>query len=260
MRLILTQPRLRAFDNRNSLDAIAEVIDSIPGGTASTDVLLLPEHFCFVSDADEYITAVGALARDAGCFVIGGSFHEQSPEVKRNTGAIFAPDGDIMIWYDKLRPYADERKRVNAGNRSGECTIGGVRVLVLICADFWYSDLFLQQTEAPDLVLVPALSVTRKATPVFSRELWKHLAISRAYEFGVYVGISDWAEDSILPRHQAAGVGGFADTTGSEPEFFYRSMNGNRCMLIEVNSDALRTFRKDRSDRGFSHQRPSSRN
>jgi predicted amidohydrolase len=251
MRLLLTQPQLRAFDNAHSIESVDRILDAVPNGLRSDDIVLLPEHTFFVQTEEEYLGIIQPLAKGYGCHVVGGSYHEISGEVKRNTGSVVAPDGGVLGSFDKLRPYSEERSRVNPGERLGEFRIGDVTVLVLICADFWFSDLFMQAEALPDLVLVPALSVTRKATPDYSRSLWRHLAISRAYEFGVFVGISDWGYPSKLPKHITSGVGGFADTTGVDPSGFYRATGDAELQVIEPDFAALETFRKDRGDRGF---------
>ncbi|MBN1448285.1 MAG: carbon-nitrogen hydrolase family protein [Bacteroidetes bacterium] len=251
MRLILPQPTLKAFDNDHSVDTVRRTIDAVPGGCRSEDILLLPEHAYFVDSKEAYLDILQPLARDCGCHVVGGSFHEIGGDVKRNTGAVIAPDGEVLGWYDKLRPYADERTRVNPGTRLGEFRIGDVNVLVLICADFWFSDLFLQARRLPDLVLVPALSVTRKPAPDYSRRLWRHLAISRTYEFGVLAGISDWSHGSSLPKLMTSGVGGFADTTHADPDTFYTPIPESGVLVIEPDFAALERFRRDRGDRGF---------
>ncbi len=251
MRLILTQPQLKAFDNAHSLDTIRRLLEGVQGGLDREDIVVLPEHAFFVQAQQEYLAITQQLARDCGCHLVGGSFHEIGEGMKRNTGAVLTPEGDVVGWFDKLRPYADERRRVDAGSRLGEFRIGELNVLVLICADFWFSDLFYKAHVLPDFVLVPALSVTRKSTPDYSRALWKHLAVSRAYEFGVFVGISDWGFPSELPKHITSGVGGFADTTGNEHSAFYRATGDAALQVIEPDLDALAQFRRDRQDRGF---------
>ncbi|MGB5074303.1 MAG: carbon-nitrogen hydrolase family protein, partial [Bacteroidota bacterium] len=251
MRLILAQPQLKAFDNAHSLDVIRRLLDGVRGGLRRDDILLLPEHAFFVQTQEEYLAIMRPLATEYGCHIVGGSFHEIGEGVKRNTGAVLTPDGEVQGWYDKLRPYSDERSRVDPGSRLGEFRIGELNVLVLICADFWFSDLFLQAHTLPDLVLVPALSVTRKSTPDYSRELWRHLAIGRAYEFGVFAGISDWGFPSELPKHITSGVGGFADTTGVDPAAFYHPTGDAAIQIVEPDFEALAHFRRDREDRGF---------
>lgn len=251
MKLILTQPQLKAFDNTHSLNSVKRILDAVEDGLSKTDLVVLPEHVFFVQSDEEYKNIVQPLAQEYGCHILGGSYHEIRDDIRRNTGSLFAPDGSVVGSFDKLRPYSDERDRVDAGTRLGEMQIGDKRILVLICADFWFSDLFLQVERLPDLVLVPALSVTRKATPDYSRALWRNLAISRAYEFGVYVGISDWGHPSTLPQLMTSGVGGFADTTGTDPEKFYTPIGDQESLVIEPDFESLAHFRRDRADRGF---------
>ena len=251
MRLILTQPQLTAFDNTHSLDIFRRQLDAMQGGVARGDIVLLPEHAFFVQSQEEYLAIVQPLAREYGCHLVAGSFHEITDEVKRNTGAVLSPEGEVLGWFDKLRPYSEERSRVEAGTRLGEFRIGDLNILILICADFWFGDLFFRARALPDLVLVPALSVTRKTTPDYSRALWRHLAIGRAYEFGVFVGISDWGFPSALPKHITSGVGGFADTTGTDPDLFYRATGDAALRSIEPDFEALAHFRHDRMERGF---------
>ncbi|HKU41489.1 MAG TPA: hypothetical protein VJR89_25205, partial [Polyangiales bacterium] len=133
----------------------------------------------------------------------------------------------------------------------GELTIGGRRLLILVCADFWFSDLFHRTTQLPDLVLVPAHSVTRKPAPDYSRALWRHLAVSRAYEFGVYVAISDWAHAPAPPIGlPASGVGGLADPATIDPDRFFLPIE-DQLRVYELDFDALERFRRDRYARGF---------
>lgn len=259
MRLILTQPLLKAFDNTHNRNAIYRSLDGVGEGFHKDDIILLPEHSFFHADREGYLEEIAGLARDTGCTIVGGSFHEITEEYRRNTGAILSPDGSVLCWYDKLRPYADERQRVDAGSRLGECILAGHRVLVLICADFWFSDLYSRTQSLPELVLVPALSVTRKPSPDYSRTMWRHLAVSRAYEFGVYVGISDWSSDSLLPSLRTSGVGGFADAAVTDAERFFQSTGDARVQVVNLDFEALREFREDREARGFFWKGPSGK-
>ena len=103
----------------------------------------------------------------------------------------------------------------------------------------------------PDLVLVPALSVTRRPTSAYAQALWWHLSVCRSYEFGAYVGISDWAEGSHLPLGRPAGVAGFADPTVVQPERLFERVGGTGVLVVEPDFERLRRFRKDRIERGF---------
>lgn len=109
----------------------------------------------------------------------------------------------------------------------------------------------MKATKLPDVILVPSLSVSRKPKGEYSRSLWHHLAISRAYEFGVYVGISDWGEQSTLPKYRTCGVGGFADPTLLNPDQFFQPIDEKGISIYKLNFKALESFREDRRQRGF---------
>lgn len=251
MKLVLLQPQLRAFDNEHSTAVLRSLIDSAKGSFDERDVIVLPEHFYFGSEAEPYHDFIRELAVANVCHVIGGSFHEQRDGKPINTGYVVNPYGEIIASYDKLRPYAEEQKWVEPGETLGEFQIDGVRFLCLICADFWFSDLIYRAKELPDILVVPALSVTRKSTQDYSRELWRHLAISRAYEFGVYVGISDWGYPSELPSLFTCGVGGFANPTTVIPSDFFHPIGNEGVLTVAIDLDALNEFRDDRRQRGF---------
>jgi predicted amidohydrolase len=179
MRLVLIQPPLGFGEEAGNLDVIRRLVATGGLDPAPDDVLLLPEHVDPTESDDEFVRHARALARDLGCHVVGGSHHCRRDAGFVNAGAAVAPDGTIVGRYEKLRPYADERRMVRPGTVLGEFVLAGRHVLVLVCADFWFSDLFQRVTRLPDIILVPALSVTRKPTPDYSRALWRHLAVAR---------------------------------------------------------------------------------
>jgi predicted amidohydrolase len=251
MRVVLVQPQLRHAAGESNLDRIRTLVSRSAIELARDDLLLLPEGFHFGGSHDDYKADVGELARDLGCHVVGGSHREQLTGAALNAGIVADPDGREIARYEKMRPYASEREWVQAGNQLGEVRVGGFNLLIFICADFWFADLFQRATHMPDIVLVPALSVTRKPTPDYSRTLWQNLAVARAYEFGAYVGISDWGHPSELPLLFASGVGGFADPTTIEAKALFRPIGAGEIAAFPVDRAALDAFRADRMDRGF---------
>jgi len=251
VKLVLVQPQLHHDAGAENLEAIRALIDNARVDVAAGDVIVLPERFEMREDAAAYETEVASFARAHGCHVVGGSHHERRGKSAVNAGIAVDPRGNVVERYEKLRPYALERQFVDPGTRIGEFSIDGRHLLVLICADFWFVDLVLRATSAPDLIVVPALSVTRKSTPDYSRALWRHLAISRAYEFGAYVGISDWAYPSHLPSMFTAGAGGFADPTAIDPDRFFTPVPSAGVAVFDVDFAALDAFRRDRRARGF---------
>ncbi|MGE0328798.1 MAG: carbon-nitrogen hydrolase family protein [Polyangiaceae bacterium] len=258
MHLWLAQPKLGFESTDQNLEALKRLLEAQPAPEAS-DILVLPEHFEVSRAADAYLRGMEALAKSLGCYVVGGTQHRELGDRARNTGGAFGPQGQLLFQYEKLRPYADERHWVEPGEALGEGTIAGLHCLVLVCADFWFSDLFQACKKLPSLVLVPALSVSRKPTPDYSRTMWRHLAISRAYEFGCYVGVSDWAVDSRLPRLAPSGVAGFADPTQVDPaRLFIPAPGSGDAGLLRVTLDLerLSAFQADRHVRGFFWRTP----
>lgn len=252
MRLVLMQPALRAGDPGFNCRAIEELVRTHRERFMPDDVIVLPEHFTSDDSPAAYDGFVRSLAAQAGCYVVGGSHHRLNPDGRRiNYGHAVDARGTLLGTYTKRRPYFNEQLRVSPGDAFGEFTVGGRNVLVLICADFWYADLILAASRQPDLLLVPSLSVSRKPGAGYSRSLWRHLAISRAYEFGTYVGISDWGEESVLPAYRTCGVGGLADPTAIEPEAFYRPIPAEAIGIYPLDFGALEAFRSDRRKRGF---------
>jgi len=248
MKLVLVEPALsvpRAEENARTLERL---LAPLAGTLAADDIVLLPEHCVATPLRTEYDRVMSGLAHSLGATIVGGSHHEDRDGTRVNTGAVFDASGNVAGRYEKIRPYAEERTRVRDGRALGEFSLGGRRVLVLVCADFWFSDVFYRASALPDLILVPAFSVSRKPTPDYSRALWKHLAVARAYEFGTYVGISDWMHSSEWPT--ASGVSGFGDPTQVDPDRFF-SPTGGAVRVYDIDWSALEAFRRDRVSRGF---------
>jgi predicted amidohydrolase len=255
--LVLVQPQLRLADGEANLPILRARLDAANVQFRPDDVLLLPEGFHRGESREDYEADVCGLAADLGCHVVGGSHREHRCSHWFNCGSVADPHGRVIGRYEKLRPYADERREVEPGSALGQLEIAGRTVLVLICADFWFTDLIFRAVEVPDLILVPALSVTRKPTPEYSRALWRHLAVARAYELATYVGISDWGHPSELPVRFSSGVGGFADPTATEPEHLFSPIGSSDVRVYPIDFDALAAFRVERDARGFL-RRPDS--
>jgi predicted amidohydrolase len=256
MRLILLQPQLQFAPEADNVGRILAALESAGVAFERDDIVLLPESFDRRASWEAYERDMSALAGSLRCHVIGGSHHRPTSAGPMNSGLAFDADGAVIGRYDKLRPYASERAYVRPGSVLGELFIADRCVLVLVCSDFWFADVVQQATRLPDVILVAALSVSRKPGPDYSRMLWRHLAVSRAYEFGAYVGISDWAYPSELPAQFASGVGGFADPTTTTPEGLFTAIGEHSSAVHPLDFRTLDEFRRDRISRGFFWKSP----
>jgi predicted amidohydrolase len=250
-KLILVQPELSYAPGMVNMTTLMQLLDAGQLALAPTDIVLLPEHSVVESSRELYVRGVCELALRLGCHVVGGSHHQQRGDMRVNAGAVCDARGQVIAEYEKLRPYAAERQRVEEGSVLGELNIGKFRILVLICADFWFSDVFVRAKALPDLVLVPAHSVSRKPDPSYSRSLWRHLAVARAYEFGVYVGVSDWKHVQVPGMLAPSGVAGFADPTKVVDNELFTPLADRAFQSFELDHNELSGFRADRLARGF---------
>ena len=257
MKLVLVQPQLSYSAGTHNLQALSAQLAPFAGQLGTEDVVLLPEHVVVDATREAYQAAIAQLAQQLGCHVVGGSHHEPRGKTRVNAGAVSDSTGRIVSEYEKLRPYAGERSRVQDGEVLGELTIGRWPILVLFCADFWFSDVFSRAKVLPDLVLVPAHSVSRKPEPGYSRALWQHLAVARAYEFGVFVGVSDWAYARVPGSLPPSGVGGLADPTTTDEQHLFTPLGSSSVRSFDLDLDALEAFRADRRGRGFFWKRSS---
>lgn len=249
MRILVTELELRADDAAHNFDLIARAVEQSSPSLEADDVLLLPELVDLGPSRTSYVARVRHLARQLGCYVVGGSHYRSGPRGRINWGLAVDPTGAECGSYEKRRPYGGAVDAAS-GAALPPFEIGGRSFRTLVCADFWYGE-FWHEVGRPDVVLVPALSVSRKSNPAFARDMWRHMAISRAYEFGVFVAISDWAHGTPDPYRSASGVAGLADPTGTDPARFFQRVGPAGVRAVDLDFAALDHFRADRRKRRF---------
>lgn len=254
MRLVLVEPILGlGADNGERITRVVDACVTRQLGStrlAESDLLVLPEHWCVDERQEVYEAHVLDMARHHRCHVVGGSQHVVWNGQRKNRGVVAGPRGNLITEYEKLRPYGRELESISAGTGYGAFEIDGHSVLVLLCADFWFFDLLQKAPRVPELVCVPALSVSRKPTPDYARALWRHMAVARAYELACFVGVSDWAHASELPLLKSSGVSGFVDPTVTLPDQMFQPLQ-EAATLFELDFATLHAFRQDRRDQGF---------
>lgn len=252
MKLFLTQLGAYSRDFTGNFEHVRRLVEDVPSFDPN-DVLLLPELIGGESDRTEYDNFASYLARGLACYVVAGSHYEQRGATRINCGAVADPNGKIICRYEKLRPYGVESKLgVVPGSVTGQFEIDGYRVIVLICADFWYSEVFLSRLKLrPDIILVPTFSISSRATPRAARSLWKSMAVSRAYEFGVYVGISDWSYPCEYHGLKSSSVAGLADPRPHTHNGFFLGLGRRRIDAYAMEIERVRELRQHRSNHAF---------
>jgi predicted amidohydrolase len=155
--------------------------------------------------------------------------------------------------YEKANRYGSELSNgVKAGSGGAVFRVGGLTVLALICADFWHWRPG-SIGASPDIVVVPAFSVTRRARPHMARARWRHQAVAKAYELTAFVGISDWAPSVIHADGRGSGAAGLARPDPPRVRELFSPLGARRVAAFEVDMSELSVLRADRVRRGFMH-------
>jgi predicted amidohydrolase len=253
MKIFLTQLRVRSEDAGENFRSVAKLIERSRLGPSHEDILVLPELIGGESEQKNYERLTIDLARAIGCHVVAGTNHHTRRGKMVNAGVVADPQGGIVTAYDKLRPYGIEAQLgVGPGTAVGQFEVLGCRVLVLVCADFWYSDVLVRRiSPRPDLILVPTFSISRRSSPWVARSLWRSMAIARAYEFSVYVGISDWAYPCDYHGLRSSSVAGLADPRPRGSNGFFTRIGDRSLVAHAIDLPRLRELRQYRNEHAF---------
>jgi predicted amidohydrolase len=251
MRIVLTQPRRRTGDGAADLCAIAELVAASSIELCADDILVLPELIGGEATRPDYVDALSWLAQTVGAHVVGGSHLYRHGGHAINRGLVVDPTGAEIAWYEKANPYGSERAALGRGKGGARFAVGSVQVLVLICADFWYPQAFDGSGAAPDIVIVPAFSVSRQPAPHLARARWRHAAVARAYDLPAFVAASDWAHPVALVDGRSSGAAGLAHPNPASARKLFQSLGRHGVMAFDIDLEALDDLRADRKDRGF---------
>lgn len=136
------------------------------------------------------------------------------------------------------------------GDTLGQFCLNERNIVVLICFDLWFSDLFQQMEVWPDVVVTPSFSVSQRTFPQSAQNLWQPMTVSRAYEFAAYIGISDWAYPCEYDGLKSSGVAGLANPRPEGIRHF--DPVGDQVFKSHpLNFDRLDQLHENRRARGF---------
>ncbi|MBI4046426.1 MAG: carbon-nitrogen hydrolase family protein [Devosia nanyangense] len=252
MRVVLTQPKTKANDQSN-IRQIGRLLHKAGFVGDVHDAIVLPELVGEGATADEYVSDVSALAREFGCHVIGGSHFVTERGAIINRGVVVNADGEIIAQYSKANPYGAERVVSDAKGQGGvSFRIGDVECFAASCADFFHLETFQGLRARPEILFVPAFTVSRKSSPVMARARWRHAMVARAFEQAAFVAVSDWAHPVTgYGRYPSSGVAGLAHPDPSEPSDLLKLVGRRQVGIFDIDLEACRLLRADQRARGF---------
>jgi predicted amidohydrolase len=252
VRVVVTQPGRRSEDGLSDIASTRRLLGRLAVGVRAGDLVLLPELIGGEADAHAYQAEVQALASDLGAWVVGGSHFAHDAGQRTNRGIVADPSGRAVASYGKLNPYGDERMRSGrSGPGPASFQIGEISCLVMICADFWHASAFAAASPLPDLILVPAFSLSQRPDPHMARARWRHAMVARAYEFAAFVAVSDWAHPVAYETATSSGVAGLAHPNPSSRADLHRTLGRRRAAAFDLDMEAVRELRSNREGRGF---------
>jgi formamidase len=99
-------------------------------------------HDLAIDIPGELTERLGALAREAGLWLIPGSVYERAGDAVANTAVVFAPDGSLVATYRKCFPW-QPYETTQPGTRTVCFDIDGVgRFGIAICHDGAFPEIF----------------------------------------------------------------------------------------------------------------------
>lgn len=251
LKIALLQPRLSREKGEGNIEAIGRLIERNRRALKKSDICVLPECWFRSLNRQEYEREAREIQKKLKTVLVAGSHHETDGAHIYNRGVVLGKDGRVLARYGKRHPFDSEaRHGVKAHRQIGEFKLGGARVAVMICADFFFSSTFECLKHQPDLIIVPAESVaSSQNNPRYGQELWKHTAIARAYEVGSYIAICDWG---LSRPARTCGATGFADPATEEPKDFYQVLGPQEGILfIACDISRLKKHRAMRRQMNF---------
>lgn len=86
-----------------------------------------------------------ALAARTGINILAGRLERQGDKIY-NKGTVYAPDGRILADYAKIHLYNQERETVTPGDSMSIFELNGMKIGIMICADFGFPELSCDRT------------------------------------------------------------------------------------------------------------------
>ncbi len=213
LRIAVAQTASGADKRHNVERAVVLVREAADTGAA---IVALPETFDFRGDTAQLtdiaeplpgsaISALMAVARERGLWILAGSVHERHPDggMPYNTSVLITPAGDIAAVYRKIHLFditigarsVAESAHYSRGTEVVCVPAAGVQVGLSICYDIRFPELYRRFADAgADLVFIPS-----SFTAPTGEAHWEVLVRARAIENQCFVA---------APGQAGVGAGG----------------------------------------------------
>jgi predicted amidohydrolase len=200
----------------NKAANFAKVRQLLEAASPPRDSLIaLPEMFAtgFSMNAEAIAEPYGGeteqflyeTAKRFGIFLIGGAAMRGKGGAPRNKALVFSPEGKLIAWYAKMRPFTagGEKDIYTAGSVPTVFSWGECNVSPFVCYDLRFPELFrdVARKSRPELFIVIA-NFPKKRIQHWTRLLQARAIENQAYVIGVNrIGTDpyyDYSGDSII--------------------------------------------------------------
>ena len=193
MNVVALQFDIAWEDKRANFDTVRNLL--LQAAPATGSLVALPEMFAtgfsmnVTKVADSYGGEVekflGELARQFKVWLVAGAAMKARDGRARNKALVFSPDGELVAFYAKMRPFTlgGEADHYTAGERPITFRWEGCTVAPFICYDLRFPELFRQAAadHQPELFVVIANFPEKRI------QHWVTLLQARAIENQAYV-------------------------------------------------------------------------
>lgn len=190
LKVSAVQVSVRDGDIHWNMESAERMAMKIAGNEKDVDLILFHEA-CLESGTpldqiDEAVTAEviafwKSIAAKTGSNILAGRLERKDGKIY-NMATVFAPDGQILADYAKIHLYNSERDTIEPGDWMSIFELNGMKIGIMICADFGFPELSRKYATAGVDVLAVSSSW---AYP--DDDLWEICNRARSAENGIYV-------------------------------------------------------------------------
>jgi omega-amidase len=243
MKVYCCQTDIAWEDKRANFGRVRRLLDSV--AVVRGSLVVLPEMFAtgFSMNAAAIAESAGGeterfladTARDYGVWLIGGLPARGSDGRSRNEAVVFDPSASLTARYEKIFPFVfAEKDSYVAGDRTVSFDWGGFAVVLFICYDLRFPEIFRSATHGgANLIVVIA------NWPVARIGHWTTLLQARAIENQAYVvGVNRCGEDPTLKYSGQSAI------IGPGGEILLEPWDGEGVRGADLDPAALRAYRE----------------
>jgi predicted amidohydrolase len=244
MKLVGVQMDISWESKATNFKTVGRLLHELP--LEPGDLVALPEMFAtgFSMNTEATAEIYGAeterflseVAKQHGIFLLGGAALRGTDGRPRNKALVFGPNGDLMAFYAKMRPFSlgGESEHYAAGEKPIAFPWNECAVSPFICYDLRFPELFRQAAAAhrPEVFIVIASWPEKRISH------WVKLLQARAIENQAYVlGVNRVGTD---PYYAYNGHSLIVDFNG---EILADAGEKEGCIEARVDLDQLRKYR-----------------